>query len=139
MIYGDIFFPLMQLGIKKEIGKPLKSKYTCSELLNALMNTLPSNPINHYKNYTALILKKSIKVEEYNIFRNEIIRIIVTKSFLEESIEVWSNRYHESIIFNLSKTTVLIFSTTQFWIECFLDTFKIDFHGKQQRFFSTYT
>lgn len=70
MIYGDIFFPLMQLGIKKEIGKPLKSKYTCSELLNALMNTLPSNPINHYKNYTALILKKSIKVEEYNIFRN---------------------------------------------------------------------
>lgn len=69
MIYGDIFFPLMQLGIKKEIGKPLKSKYTCSELLNALMNTLPSNPINHYY-YTALILKKSIKVEEYNIFRN---------------------------------------------------------------------
>lgn len=142
MIYGDIFFPLMQLGIKKEIGKPLKSKYTCSELLNALMNTLPSNPINHYY-YTALILKKSIKVEEYNIFRNvtkkKIIRIIVTKSFLEESIEVWSNRYHESIIFNISKTTVLIFSTTHFWIECFLDTFKIDLHGKQQRFFSTYT
>lgn len=60
MIYGDIFFPLMQLGIEKEIRKPFKSKYTCSELLNALMNTLPSNPINHYY-YTALILKKKHK------------------------------------------------------------------------------
>lgn len=60
MIYGDIFFPLMQLGIEKEIRKPIKSKYTCSELLNALMNTLPSNPINHYY-YTALILKKKHK------------------------------------------------------------------------------